>query len=239
MLKVLNGFLVVIALLTLSCGGGRDDDTADDSSNGDSHHSTDDSTKATSSSPTPSAEELLAIVNTTVPGFTPVDPRSTPLGATVVYSSDATTAGGAKVQVLVSLAACDPFICSQLDPEAYASAEAQRNLKSILPTAHIENPDLKWEFGKFDLAPSDTGLFTYALSYMEIKDSSGGTSRISANSFRAWYHDGRTFIGLDVYPQGATSIGSVTELEKTMTKSVAEKAAKDVFAALQPKFAGK
>ncbi|MGE0597891.1 MAG: hypothetical protein AB7J35_12110 [Dehalococcoidia bacterium] len=228
MLRVLNGFMVLVALVTLSCGGGGEDEDIDDSSGGDD-------SKDASSRATPTAEDLVAIANTAVPGFEAVDPRATGLGATVVYSSETKTAGGAQVQVLVSLASCDPFICGKLDPEAYSSPEAQRNLKSILPTAHIENPDLRWEFGIVDLS-GETGLYTYALSYVETKDNSGGTTRISANTYRAWYHDGRIFISMDVYARGATSVRSLADLEAGMSKAEAEKAAKDVFAALKPAF---
>ncbi|MGE3075953.1 MAG: hypothetical protein AB7N24_08710 [Dehalococcoidia bacterium] len=225
MFKVLNGFLVLVALVTLSCGGGGDDDDINEPSGDDS--------KDTSSRATPTSEDLVAIANTAVPGFTALDPRGTGLGATVVYSSDTKTSGGANVQVLVSLVACDPFICGKLDPDQYSSPEAQRNLKSILPTAHIENPDLQWEFGTVDLS-GETGLYTYALSYVESKDNAGGTTRLSANAYRAWYHDGRIFVSMDVYARGITSVSSVEDLEAGMSKAEAEKAAKDVFAALKP-----
>ncbi len=233
MLKTISGFLVFMALISFGCGGGGGDDDSgdDDSPSGD--------TKNSSSSSTPTPEQLLAIVNTAVPGFTSLEPRNIPFGATVTFSSDRKTAGGAEVRVLVSVAACDRFICTKLDPESYSSPEAQRNLKSTLSTAHIENPDLRWEFGEVELGASATGLYTYGLSYLENKDSSGGTSRLSANSYRTWYHDGRTFISMDVFARSGSSVRSLADLKGEMSKAEAEQAAKDVFAALNPALSGK
>lgn len=236
MLKFVSGLLVLVALFSFACGGDDDDESADVAGSTSSPAKND---KDSSAKATPTSEELEKIVHVEVPGFTALDPRTTPLGATVVYRSDATTAGDANVQVLVTVAACDPFICSKLDPNLYSSPEAQRNLKSNLSTVHIENPNLKWDFGQVDLSPSAKGLYTYALSYVESKDSSGGTSRASANGYHAWYNDGRTYISLEVFARGGDSPRSVAEVEGGMSKAEAEKAASDVFAALEPSFRGK
>ena len=231
MLKTISGFLVFMALISFGCGGGGDDDDGGDGSG--------DVDKNSSSKATPTTEQLEAIVNTAIPGFTAVEPRTTPFGATVTYISDAKTAGDAQVAALVSVAVCDPFICATQDKDAYSSPEAQRNLKSTLSKSHIENPDLQWEFGEVELAASVTGLYTYALSYLESKDSSGGTTRLSADAYRVWYHDGRVFISMDVFSRGGPSARSVADLESAMSKADAEKAAKDIYAALKPALSGK
>lgn len=235
MLKFISGFLVLAALLSFACGGGDDQEPADaaDSSSSPAQG------KDSNAKATPTTEELEKIVNVEVPGFTALDPKATPFGATVVYRSEAKTAGEANVQVLVSVAACDPFICSKLDPDVYSSPEAQRNLKSSLSTVHIENPDLQWDFGQVDLSPSAKGLYTYALSYVESKDSSGGTSRASANGYHAWYNDGRTYVSLEVFARGGSSPRSIAEVEGEMSRAEAEKAANDIFAALEPAFRGR
>lgn len=222
--------IVVLALVSSACGG---DDT----------ESTDTSPRSTPTSaskqPTPTAAQLEAFSKQAVPGFTASDARVIPIGATVTYTSEAKNAAGAQVVVLVQVSACDAFTCASLDPATYSSAEAQRNLKSVLPSAHIENPALRWDFGALKLSPSATGLYTYGLSYLETKDASGGTTRTSANSYRAWYHDGRILMTMQVFSRGGSSVRSLADLEKEMTRAEAEAAAIKVFAALSPNFAAK
>lgn len=222
-------FAVVLALaLSLgfaSCGGGGDDAEEPGAS-------TNATTASSTSRPAPAAQELLAAVSGAVPGFTSSDIRGSAAGATAMFTSSATTAGGANVLVLVNVSACDPFVCGKLNPADYQSAESQRALKSTLPTAHIENPDLHWEFGAVQLAPGKSGLFTYALSYVETKDAAGGTTRISADAYRAWFHDERTVIAMEVFSRGGQAARSAAELERNMSRNDAEAAAKAVFAAV-------
>jgi hypothetical protein len=187
---------------------------------------------ASSQASKPTSEELLTGVSGAVAGFTSSDIRSSAAGATALFTSTATTAGGANVLVLVNVSACDPFICSKLNPADYQSAEAQRALKSTLPSVHIENPALHWEFDAIQLAPGKAGLFIYGLSYVETKDAAGGTTRASTNAYRAWFHDGRTLIAMDVFSRGGQSAKSTADLEKNMSRTDAEAAAKAVFAAI-------
>lgn len=218
---------LVAAFALVACGGGGSDDAGKGG-------------KADGSAPAgaaPTSEQLLQAVSATVPGFTSSDIRAVPIGASATFASTATTASGANVLVLVQASACDPFICGKLDPAAYQSAEAQRSLKSALPTAHIENPELHWEFGAIELAPGKTGLFTYAVSYLESKDASGGTTRISANAYRAWFHDGRSLIAMDVFSRGGQSARSAADLQSNMSRSDAEAAAKTIFGGVYPALA--
>jgi hypothetical protein len=187
---------------------------------------------ASSQASKPTSEELLTGVSGAVAGFTSSDIRSSAAGATALFTSTATTAGGANVLVLVNVSACDPFICSKLNPADYQSAEAQRALKSTLPSVHIENPALHWEFDAIQFAPGKAGLFIYGLSYVETKDAAGGTTRASTNAYRAWFHDGRTLIAMDVFSRGGQSAKSTADLEKNMSRTDAEAAAKAVFAAI-------
>lgn len=217
--------LIPMALVFAIVGCGGDDDSgATDSLK----------TPTTTSSATMTTAQLQEAASKTVPGFTTSEVRANPIGVTATYTSTATTSGGAQVVVLLQLAPCDPFICGKLDPAEYQTAEAQRNLKSTLSTAHIENPDLKWDFGEVELGSGATGLYTYALSYIETKDTSGGTTRISANSYRAWYHNGATLVSMDVFSRGGDSVRSVADLEQRMSRTEAETAAKTFFAALAP-----
>lgn len=189
-----------------------------------------------SGSATPTAEQLEELMKTEVPGFVRSDSRVAAGSGMVLYTSVTRTAGGANALVNVRLAACDPFLCGSLDPKDYASADAQKNLKSLLSQVHIESPALVWDFGRTELASGRTGLHTYALSYVETKDASGGVSRASANSFRAWYHNGGLHIMLEVFARGGDSAQSADDLKRRMSRAEAEEAAKHVFAAFAPAF---
>jgi hypothetical protein len=78
-------------------------------------------------------------------------------------------------------------------------------------------------------------LFVYAISYVEEKNVDGTVSRSSANSFRAWYHNGGAYVTFEVFSRHGDPILSQGELESRMTRAEAEKAARDVYAALAPK----
>ncbi len=221
--------LTVLGAITLAACGGGDDDSGDGGSSSVTP-------TAIAGKGTPTAAELEAISRTQVPGFTAADARVVPAGASVTYTANAKNAVGSQVVVAVRVSGCDPFICASLDPKEYQSAEIQRNLKSILPTAHIESSTLRWDFGQVELGEGAGGLYTYALNYMEVKDSSGGTSRLSVNSYRAWYHNGSRFIELQAYSRGGPTAQSVPDLLGRMTKAEAEKAVQEVCAAFAPVF---
>ncbi len=229
MFKFLAALIALAALSLTACGGNGD--TANSDATPTSRGS---GSEARSAAPT--AAELEAFTQTEVTGYARSDSRVVSGSGSVLYTSSEKTAGGANVLVNVRLGACDPFLCGTLNPRDYASAEARRNLQSALPSAHIENPELVWEFGPVELSSGRTGLFTYALSYVETKDASGGVSRASANSFRAWYHNGGLHIMLEVFSRGGDSARSAADLTRLMSRAEAEEAAKHVFAAFAPLF---
>lgn len=224
MLRLLLFVLCVSAALLLACsdGGGESPTTAT-------------ATEGASRSGTPTSAQLEALANLSVPGYTASDASLNLIGATVTYTADKKTGGDASILVRVTVAPCDSFICGKLDPKEYEDAGTQRTLKSILPSAHIDNPDLRWEFGAFKLSDQAAGLYYYALSYLESKGADGSVTRSSANSFRAWYHNGTILISLDVFSRSATSALSAADLQKRMPKAEAEQAARDVFAIFGPK----
>lgn len=217
-------FLPAALLLAAACGG--DDDGSDDSGN---------PTRPPSSGdvPTATSEQVEDLANVPVPGYSAEGRGDTVLGAAVTHLAAAKTAGGADLMVRVNIAACDDFVCR--DPAEYQTPDVQESLKSVLPATHKENPALRWEFGEVQLSNTANGLYYYALSYVETKTSDGGTSRASANSYRAWYHNGGAYVTLEVFSRSPISPLSLADLEKTMTKAEAEKAAREVFAALEPK----
>ncbi len=230
MKKLLFGLCTALSLLALfACGG--DDDAGNDNGNGGERTPT----SSAGSDATPTAEDLERLSNIDVPGFTRSDSRVIASAANALYTSTEKTAGGASILVTVRVAGCDPFICGTLDPKDYEGAEAQRSLKSVLSTALIESPDLIWDFGPTELAPGMTGLHTYAAGYLETKEASG-TSRVSANAYRAWYHDGNLHIFIEVFQRGGDSPQALDDVKALMSMAEAEKAVKDVFAAFAPEF---
>lgn len=231
MKKLLFGLCTAFSLVALvACGG--DDDADNDNGNGGGGRTP---TSSAGSDATPTAEDLERLSTTDVPGFTRSDSRVIASAANALYTSAETTAGGANILVTVRVAGCDPFICGTLDPQDYEGAEAQTNLKSVLSTALIESPGLVWDFGPTELAPGKTGLYTYAAGYLETKEASG-TSRVSANAYRAWYHDGNLHIFIEVFQRGGDSPQSLEDAKALMSMAQAEQAAKDVFAAFAPEF---
>ena len=232
MKKLLLGLLVGLASFALiACGGGDDDDAEGDNGGGVDPTPT----SAATAKGTPTAQDLDRLSTIDVPGFTRSDSRVVASAANAVYTSTEKTAGGANILVTVRVAGCDPFICGTLDPKDYEGAEAQTNLKSVLSTALIESPGFVWDFGPTELAPGRTGLHTYAVGYLETKEASG-TSRVSANAYRAWYHDGNLHIFIEVFGRGGDSPQSLDDVKALMSMADAEKAGKDVFAAFAPEF---
>lgn len=233
MKKLLFGFCAALSLFALvACGG--DDDAGNGNGNGNGGGGSG-PTSSAGSDATPTAEDLERLSTIDIPGFTRSDSRVIASAANALYTSTEKTAGGANILVTVRVAGCDPFICGTLDPKDYEDAEAQRNLKSVLSTALIESPGLVWDFGPTELAPGKTGLHTYAAGYLETKEASG-TSRVSANAYRAWYHDGNLHIYIEAFQRGGDSPQSLDDVTTLMSMAEAEKAAKDVFAAFAPEF---
>lgn len=231
MKKLLLGLCAALSLFALAACGG-DDDADNDNGNGDGGTAP---TSSVGSDATPTAEDLERLSTIDVPGFTRSDSRVIASAANALYTSTEKTAGGANILATVRVAGCDPFICGTLDPTDYEGAEAQTNLKSVLSTALIESPGLVWDFAPVELAPGKTGLHTYAAGYLETKEASG-TSRVSANAYRAWYHDGNLHIFIEVVQRGGDSPQSLDDVKALMSMAEAEKAAKDVFAAFATEF---
>jgi hypothetical protein len=225
MVKMLAAVLLALPLLLAACGG----------DNGDDPRPSRTATNESGSRPTATSAQIADLAKVAVPGYSAETRGDTLLGAAVTYLSAKKTAGGADLMVRATFAACDEFVCTSLNPSTYKDATVQDSLKSVLPSVHKENPDLRWEFGEADLSPKAKGLYYYALSFVEEKGNDGSVSRSSANSYRAWYHNGSAYVTLEVFSRSPVSSLSLADLEKTMTKAEAEQAAKDVFAALEPK----
>jgi hypothetical protein len=211
-----------IFVLAVACGGG-DDGRASPAQR-----------TSTQSAPTATDAEVQALAKVPIPGYATEEGGTTLLGVAAVYRAEKPTAGGAQLYVRANFAPCDDFVCASLDPKDYQSAEAQDNMKSVLPAAHKANPDLLWEFGTVKLSNDATGLYYYALSYLE-QTTGAGVSRSSANSYRAWYHNGSVYLTLEVFARGTDGPLSRADVEKSMTKAEAEAAARAVFATLEPK----
>jgi len=215
----------VLTLLAAACGDGGEDDAAREASP--AAHDTRPATEA----------EIQALASIPIPGYVTEQTGATLLGAAATYHAAQKTAGGADLFVRANFAPCDGFVCASLDPKDYTAPAAQDGLKSVLPPAHRDNPALLWEFGQVQLSSGARGLFYYALSYLEGATTTG-VSRSSVNTYRAWYHNGAVYVTLEVFARGTSSPLSRADVEKLMTRAEAERAARDVFAALEPQLPG-
>lgn len=231
-----RSFLVLLSSFAIfafpACGGG--DDTGGEGAVAPASPSPVTATAVTARA-TPSPAELQRLSTIDVPGFTRSDGRVVASAASITYTAAAKTAGGASLVATVRISGCDPFICSTLDPKDYESAEAQRNLKSVLSTALIESPGLVWDFGRVELAPVKAGLYSYAVGYFE-QTTASGTSRVSTNVYRAWYHDGNLHVFIEVAARGASTPRSLDETKALMSAAEAQKAATEIFAAFAGEF---
>lgn len=136
----------------------------------------------------------------------------------------------AHLTATVTISACDPFICPNLDAANFLGKEAQ--LKTALPEVHIKNPALVFSVGNADLAAGYRGFFTYARSF--VRD--GGTTS-TANRYSIQYHDGVNQVGILIgvrfegpFPQ------SEAEMQRQLDQPTGEAAARAVFAPFQPAF---
>ena len=218
---------VLLAAGLASCGGG------DDNVGTDGVRPT--ATAASRERPTATAAQVQALAAVQVPGFTAGAPSTTALGAAVMVTVSQKTAGGVELFVRANFAPCDATVCTALDAVGYQSPDVQANLRSVLPAVHKDNPNLRWEFGEVALSKQATGLYYYALSYVETRTADGNVSRATVDSYRAWYHNGSVYVTLEVFARSPVSALSQADLEKTMTKAEAEQAARAVFAAIEPK----
>lgn len=168
-----------------------------------------------------------------VPGFEQTSGKVTGAGAVSSYRQIARTAGGATLQVRVTLAPCEPATCEALEPDP--SRDAMR-LRRHLNRKHASNPKLVWDAGHVLFAGGRKGLYLYTRSYMEQQQEGGGTQRLTAHFFQAWYHDGEHLIDFAVEARGSTRVTSDADLTKQMTPHDAKRAVQAIFAAYEGAF---
>ncbi len=128
---------------------------------------------------------------------------------------------------LVTFDTCDPFLCTDLAAEL--DEQARENLRSLLPTVHIENPDLVEEVGPTELA-GRTVLGIYFRSYVGRDD-----GQSTALSYRAITHDGTNLITVQVGPDFMAAGGladSAEELAERMSPAEGAAVAEDILTAL-------
>src|SRR5690606_19265536 len=122
-------------------------------------------------------------------GFEASEPRSSEATVMVQMGFE-----GEGLMGWVQLSPCDPFACWDLDREVDASHEA--NLKSMLPTNAMEDPDLVFEYGNVEPVAGYEAFYVYSFHF-----SRDGTSASGGNQYRLLYHDGRVVIAIDVQPE--------------------------------------
>lgn len=175
-----------------------------------------------------SIQALLDSVS--IPGYTAApDPAIRASSATVTFTGPP-TGEDAELSALVNLSDCDPFICNDFDPNNLTEQEVD-NLKSSLSRNAIENPDLIFEFGEVELAPGQTGFFTYARSL--IID---GPSKSAANRYTASFNDGTNSFTVLVTARGAGVPDTEEALAAELDQAKGEAEAKKVFAGFASAF---
>jgi hypothetical protein len=230
MKKLLFGLCTALSSLALvACGGD------DDAGNGNGGGGGTTPTSSVGSDATPTAEDLERLSTIDVPGFTRSDSRVIASAANALRISTEKTAGGAQHP------RDRPHRGLRSVHLRHPRPEGLRGRPSAAPSqvrafdGLIESPGLVWDFGPIKLAPGKTGLHTYTAGYLETKDASG-TSRVSANAYRAWYHDGNLHIFIEVFDRGGDSPQPLDDVKAVMSMAEAGKAAKHVFAAFTPEF---
>lgn len=145
--------------------------------------------------------------------------------ATVQYLEE-TPSGPVALSALVTLQDCDPFICTDLSAEL--DEQQRANTRSLLPTIHIDNPDLVEEIGPTELA-GRTVLAIYFRSFVDQDD-----GQATALSYRAITHDGTNLITVQVSPDFMSAGGladSAAELEERMDAAAGAAVAADIIRA--------
>lgn len=216
----LVAMLVVGAFALGACGDDGGDTGSSDA--GDTTEPTGDDATGTPWTDT----DFERLVTLEIDGYTLESSNVSEFGnATVEYLED-TPAGPVPLSALVTYQACDPFICSDLSAEI--DEQRRENARSLLPSLHIENPDLVEEIGPVELA-GRTALVIYFRSFVDQDD-----GRATANSYRAITHDGTNLITVLVTPDFASggSADSAAELEEHMDADAGEAVAAEILGAL-------
>ncbi len=209
--------LFLITLVAPGCGG---DDPSPDNPNG--------------GGDAPRAEKIPLDTwsQVAVPGFKQMSGKVAKAGAMSTYQQEKKTAGGATLQVRVTFSPCAPSTCESLEPDA---SRDHMRLRRHLNRKHASNPKLVWDAGHIDFAGGRKGLYLYTRSYMEEKQG-GGTRRLTAHFFQAWYHDGKHLIDFAVDIRGGKRVTSDADLAAQMTKDEATKAVQAIFTSFQGAF---
>lgn len=167
-----------------------------------------------------------------VPGFKQTSGKVAGAGALSTYRQIAKTGGGAAMQVRVTFAPCTPSTCRPLKPDA---TNDLMRMRENLNRKHASNPKLKWDTGLFEIAPGRQAMFLWTRSYMEEKQE-GGTRRLTAHFFHAWYHDGKHLIDFAVEARDGTRVTSDATLARQMTPDEATRAVQAIFKAFAGAF---
>ncbi len=217
----LAAMLVVGAVTLGACG-----DDGDAAGPGDTGDTSDPTGDAATGTPWTDAD-LERLVMLEVDGYTLENGNVSEFGnATAQYLEDA-PAGPVALSALVTFQACDPFICTDLSAEI--DEQRRENTRSLLPSIHIENPDLVEEIGPTELA-GRTVLAIYFRSFVEQDD-----GQATALSYRAITHDGTNLVTVQVSPDFMSAGGladSAEELEQRMDAAAGAAVAADILTAL-------
>lgn len=134
---------------------------------------------------------------------------------------------GTTLTVRVRLAPCTAATCWDLAQEPPPDQVAA--LRSQLPTAAQDDPDLVLEYGSADLVGDFEGFGLYYRSFQPDGDD-------SAIGYRALYHDGLNLMEATVTPTATSDPTDDEALEAQMPEEWAQEVTADVFAAFADEF---
>lgn len=222
----LNRLAAVLAAAGLTLGACGDDGGSDGS--GDTIDAPADDGDDAAGEPWTDAD-LERLVTLEIDGYSLEGANVSEFGNATVQYVETVPAGPVALSALVTFQACDPFICTDLSAEV--DEQRRRNARSLLPSIHIENPDLVEEIGPVELA-GRTAFVIYFRSFVAQDD-----GEATANSYRAVAHDGSNLISVQVNPDVASAGGPAdteAELEEQMDAVAGAVVAADILRAFSP-----
>lgn len=229
---------VCLAAALVACGGDDDDTSADepaaaaaaeaaepaDTESGDDGGDSGGATEEPGGEP-PTVTELQALAAGATPaGFTAEEPmvNETAGVVTTMYLRDG-------VMASVMLQPCDMFACWDLDGEI--TPDHEQNLRSMLSSDALNDPNLVFEYGNVEPAPGYEAFFTYAFQFARDGGSASGT-----NAYNLTYHDGRTWMMIGVQPEWGPLPETAEDFQAQLDQATGAAIAAEVFAAFADGF---
>lgn len=225
--SVFTRLLVVIAASTLALAACGDDDGGGSTAPSDGGEVDAGSGDGEAAGEAWTDEDFERLVAIEIDGYSLENGDVSEYGNASATYLEENPSGPVALSALVTYTDCDPFNCTDLSVEL--DEERRANIRSLLPSLHIENPELVEEVGPVELA-GRTVLAIYFRSFVEQDDGSA-----TALSYRAITHDGTNLVTVQVSPDFYSAGGladSAEELAARMGPAEGAAVAEDILTAL-------